>query len=233
MSRPGEGDAPDGGRVGAVQRLRTLDSCAVSDALDRLRLPGVVVGIPRRSGQGVVAGRVVTVKLGVPPDGAPPARHLCTAAIEAAGPDDVIVIEQRTGLDAAGWGGILALSAALRGVAGVVVDGPARDIDENQQLGFPVFARSLTSRTARGRIVEVAWNVPISVGDVTVSPGDHVIADGSAVVFVAAADLSRVLDAAESIAAREAAMAEAVRSGKSVAEVMGASYERMLTVPRE
>lgn len=178
-----------------------------------------------------MAGRVVTVKLGVPDAGAPPARHLCTAAIEAAGPDDVIVVEQRAGVDAAGWGGILALGATLRGVAGVIVEGPARDIDENQQLGFSVFARSLTSRTARGRIVEVAWSVPISVGDITVSPGDCVIADGSAVVFIAAADLPRVLEAAEAIAAREAAMAEAVRSGKSVAEVMGAGYEQMLQKP--
>ena len=73
--------------------------------------------------------------------------------------------------------------------------------------------------------------MPISVSDITVSPGDCVIADGSAVVFIAAADLPQMLDTAEAIAAREAAIAEAVRSGKSVAEVMGAGYERMLQRP--
>ena len=119
----------------------------------------------------------------------------------------------------------------MRGVAGVIVKNPARDIDESQRLDFPVFARALTSRTARGRIAELDWGVPISVGDIAVSPGDCVIADGSAVVFVVAADLPRVLDAAEAIAAREAAIAEAVRSGKSVAEVMGAGYEHMLQRP--
>jgi regulator of RNase E activity RraA len=212
----------------AVRRLRALDCCVVSDALDRLQLPGVVSSLSRRSGRGVLAGRVVTVKLGVSSNESPAPRHLCTAAIEASGPDDVIVVEQRTGLDAAGWGGLLSLAAKCRGVAGAIVDGPARDVDESERLEFPLFARAVTARTARGRIIEVGWNVPISVGDVTVATGAYVIADGSGVAFIAAHDLPRVLEAAEPIAAREAGMAEAVRAGASVAEVMGGGYERML-----
>jgi regulator of RNase E activity RraA len=215
----------------AVRRLRALDCCAVSDALDRLRLAGAVAGIPRRSGRGVLAGRVVTVTLGLPGGAGPSRRHLCTAAIEASGPDDVIVVEQRTGVDAAGWGGILSLAAKLRGVAGVIVDGPARDIDESERLEFSVFARAVTARTARGRIVEVAWGTPISVDGITVETGAYVIADASGVAFVAARNLPEVLEAAEAIAVREAAMAEAVRQGRSVADVMGAGYEAMLREP--
>ena len=76
-----------------VARLRRLDACAVSDALDRLKLSGVVPGIPRQSGTGPVAGVAVTVQLdtGPPPPGPP--RHLGTAAVEASGPDHVIVVE--------------------------------------------------------------------------------------------------------------------------------------------
>ena len=48
----------------AVRRLRRLDACAVSDALDRLKMKGVIIGVPRQSGQGRIAGRVITVKLG-------------------------------------------------------------------------------------------------------------------------------------------------------------------------
>ena len=83
-----------------VQRLRRLDACAVSDALDKLRLPGVVTGLPQRSGRGRIAGRAVTMKIGpgTPPPGPP--RHLGCSAIEAAGPDDVIVVEQRSGIEA-------------------------------------------------------------------------------------------------------------------------------------
>ena len=211
-----------------VDRLRRLDSCAVSDALDKLGLKGAVTGIHRFSTDRRISGHVLTVKL-EQDDGRPASRHLCTAAIEAAQAGDVIVIEQRTGIDAASWGGNLSLGAKVRGVAGVIVDGPVRDVDEGRLHDFPVFARDHTSRTARGRIVEVGTNVPITVGDVTVSPGDYVVADGSAVVFVAQGDIERVLDTAEAIATRENEMADRLRSGTPIGEVMGVRYETMLS----
>ena len=210
-----------------IARLGQLDSCAVSDALDSLGLTGTVTGIHRLSTDRRIAGRVLTVKLDRA-EGRSNARHLCTAAIEAASPDDIIVVEQRTGIDAASWGGNLAIGATMRGVAGVIIDGPARDIDECRELDFPVFARDHTARTARGRIVEVATNEPITVGEITVSPGDYVVADANAVVFVAERDIDRVIDAATSIMERERAMAKALRDQTPISQVMGASYEQML-----
>jgi 4-hydroxy-4-methyl-2-oxoglutarate aldolase len=204
-----------------------LDSCAVSDALDKLGLKGSVAGLHRFSTLCRIAGRVLTVKLDRA-EGRTNTRHLCTAAIEAAAPGDIIVVEQSTGLDAASWGGNLALGAKMRSVAGVIVEGPARDIDDCIRLDFPVFARSHTSRTARGRIVEVATGEPIMVGDVVVSPGDYAIADGSGVVFIAQSEVARVMETAEAIMEREEAMAQALREGTSISKVMGANYETML-----
>jgi regulator of RNase E activity RraA len=211
-----------------VERLSRLDSCAVSDALDKLKLAGVVTGLPPLSSPRRIAGRVVTVKLGVGTASSGSPRHLGTTAVEAARPGDVIVVEQRSGIDAGSWGGILTLGAKLRGVAGVIADGPVRDIDEAKGHDFPVFARACTARTARGRIVELATNAPVTIGDVSVAPGDYVIADGSAVVFVRSEDIERVLEAAELIAGREALMARALTAGSPITEVMGASYEHML-----
>jgi 4-hydroxy-4-methyl-2-oxoglutarate aldolase len=210
-----------------VSRLQRLDSCAVSDALDKLGLAGSVTGIHRYTTDHRIAGRVLTVKLGRA-EGRTNTRHLCTAAIEAANPGDIIVVEQSTGLDAASWGGNLAIGAKMRGVAGVIIEGPARDIDDCRKLDFPVFARTHTGRTARGRIVEVATGEPITVGDVVVMPGDYVVADGSAVVFIAESEIGRVLETAESIAAREEAMAQALREGVPISQVMGTNYETML-----
>jgi regulator of RNase E activity RraA len=211
-----------------VSRLNRVDACAVSDALDKLGLKGAVTGIHRFSTEHRIAGRVLTVTLRLDDGRSAASRHLCTTAIELARPGDVIVVEQRTGVDAAGWGGNLSLGAKLRGVAGVIVEGPARDIDESRDYDFPVFARDHTARTARGRIVEVATNEPITVGDIPVSAGDYVIADGSAVVFVARGDIERVLETAEAIVAREKAMVEQLHAGKPISQVMGASYETML-----
>lgn len=210
-----------------VARLSNLDSCAVSDALDKLGLPASVTGIHRFTTEQRIAGRVLTVKLDRA-EGRSNTRHLCTTAIDSAQPGEIIVVEQRTGIDAASWGGNLAIGAKMRKVAGVIVEGPARDIDDCRRLDFPVFARTHTARTARGRIVEVATNEPILVGDVTVSPGDYVVADGSGVAFVAEGEIERVLEAAEGIVAREEAMAQALRGGTPISQVMGANYETML-----
>jgi 4-hydroxy-4-methyl-2-oxoglutarate aldolase len=211
-----------------VARLRKVDCCAVSDALDSLSLKGVVSGLPQRAGEGRIAGQVITVKLGVGPaqGGAP--RHLCTSAIESGGSDNVIVVEQRTGIEAGSWGGLLSVGAKARGIAGVIVEGPTRDIDQAREMHFPVFARSLTALTARGRIVEQATDVPVKVADVTVAPLDYVVADRSAVIFIAAADIVRVLEAAESIVAREDEMAKHILAGTPIGSVMGGNYENML-----
>jgi regulator of RNase E activity RraA len=210
-----------------VQRLARLDTCAVSDALDRLGLPGAVNGLRPMWACPRAVGRVVTVKL-KRAGGERPARHLGTAAVEAAAPGDVIVIDHGGRVDAAGWGGILSLAAKVKGVAGVIVDGACRDVDESRDVQLPIYARAGTPVTARGRIVEESFNEPIRVGHVTVRPGDLVIADWSGVVFVGRERAEEVVRAAEGIAAREAQMAEAVRAGRSVVEVMGASYEAML-----
>jgi regulator of RNase E activity RraA len=213
-----------------VHRLRRLDACAVSDALDRLQLKGQVTGVPQRAGTAArIAGRVVTLKLhvGAPPPG--PVRHLGTTAIESAGTDDVIVVEQRTGRDAGCWGGLLTLGAKLRQVAGVVADGPVRDIDEARQYDLPVFSTALTALTARGRVVEAGTNVTIAPWGVEVAPGDYVLADSSAIVFIRADRVLEVLDTAEEIAFKEAAMARALMAGQSIGEVMGGHYEHMLS----
>ncbi|WP_374249798.1 RraA family protein [Thermomonas sp.] len=214
------------------RRLLRIDCCAVSDAMDKLGLKDQVAsGLAQRATTRRIAGRVVTYRLVAAAD-APPAagapRHLGTTAIELATAGDVIVVEQRTGIDAGSWGGILTLGAKVKGIAGVVADGPVRDIDEARAYGFPVYCRSLTARTARGRVAEVEVNGAVTIGGVLVNAGDYVIADGSGVAFIPATEAVRVLDAAEAIAAREAAMARALLARQPITQVMGADYEHML-----
>jgi len=209
-------------------RLAALDACAVSDTLDRLSLPPAVTGIRRLSGNRRIAGRVVTVEVAAGKPQGVSKQHLCTRAIEAAEPGDVIVIQQSTGVDAAGWGGVLSTGAAIAGVAGVIVEGPARDIDEAAGIDFPVYARSSTARAGRNRIHERDFNCPIRVGEVTVTPGDFVVADSSGVAFIPAARLEEVVGFAETIAEKERRMSEDLRKGLAITGVMGKDYETLL-----
>lgn len=211
------------------ERLSRLDACAVSDALDQLGLAASITGLAPLSVRRRVFGQVTTVRLaaGKAPEGSP-SRHLGTLAIETAAPEGVVVVEQSTGVVAAGWGGILSTAAAHKGLRGVIVEGPARDIDEATGLGFPVYARMATARTARGRIYEAETGGTIRVGEAEVCNGDWVVADSSGVAFIPAARIDEVLAAAETIAQREAQMAKAVLAGEPVSQVMGARYENML-----
>src|ERR1700686_4919273 len=92
----------------AIVRLAKLDTCAVSDALDRLGLPGAVVGIGPLWPCPRIVGRCVTVK--IKPAGLEKSRqHLCTSAIAVAAPTDVIVVDNGGRIDVAAWGGLLSL----------------------------------------------------------------------------------------------------------------------------
>lgn len=212
-------------------RLARLDACALSDASDKLGINACVTGLPPLSVARKVCGKVHTVKLVKAADAPPPSGkpvHLGSNAIMACAPGEIIVVEQNTGLDAGSWGGILSMGAKVRGIAGVIASGPVRDIDEAKQMDFAVYGPKCTAKTARSRVAEAATDVPVSIGGVTVEPGDYVLADGSAVVFLRAADAERVVGEAEKIARREAVMAKALMEGKPITEVMGADYEHML-----
>lgn len=213
----------------AAARLGKLDSCAVSDALDRLGLPGAVRGLAPLWACPRIVGRAVTVKI-KPAGLEKPTRHLCTSAIAAAARGDVIVVDNGGRVDVAAWGGLLSLAAQLKQLGGVIVDGACRDIDESRELKFPLYARAAVQVTARGRIMEQSCNEEIACAGVQVHPGDLVIADGSGVVFIPRPREAEVIAQAEALAEREAKMASAIRSGRSIVEVMeGMGYEAMLT----
>lgn len=212
---------------GLVERLRKLDTSAVSDALDRLQLPGAISSLTALSQTRRIAGVAITVQLNSANGTAAP-RHLCTAAVDASGPGKVIVIAHNGRTDVAGWGGILSLGAVFRKAEGVVIDGACRDLDESRELGLALYGRKSVPVTARGRIIETGWNEPVQMDGCKVAPGDLVIADGSGVVFIPRSRAEEIIEIAETVVAREQAMTVAVRAGKPLVEVMGMKYENML-----
>lgn len=210
-----------------VERLGKLDACAVSDAMDRAGRKGVALGLRALSSDKRIVGEAVTVQLG-PDDGRAAKRHLCTAAVEAAGPGKVIVIAHEGRTDVAGWGGLLSLGATVRGVEGVVIDGVCRDLDESREFGLPVYGKGAVPTTARSRIIETDFEVPVTLCGIGVKPGDLVIADASGVVFVPGEIAEEIVASAEMLAERERLMAADLRAGKPMSQVMGANYETML-----
>jgi 4-hydroxy-4-methyl-2-oxoglutarate aldolase len=202
-----------------LERLEKLDTTTVSDALDFLSLNGATVGLRPLWNCPKIVGRASTVQLG-PKTSSAPTVHLISPVIAAIDSDDKVLVIAG-GIDGVScWGDILANAAKVKGIRGTVIDGFARDIEPNEELGYPVYGRGVTMISARNRIVQVASGTSVNVAGVAVNEGDYIIADRCGSVFVPAGSIAEVLDLAERIQRRQDGMAAAVCSGRSVEEVM-------------
>ncbi|HTN72949.1 MAG TPA: RraA family protein [Methylomirabilota bacterium] len=211
-----------------IERLAKLDTCAVSDGMDRLGLKGATYGVRPMWPCPKIVGRAVTMKI-KPVGLEKPKQHLGTGPIVAANPGDVIVVDNGGRPDSSCWGGLLSLAAKTKGISGIVIDGACRDIDESREVGFPVYARAVIPMTARNRVMQESFNQEIQFAGAQVHPGDLIIADGSGVVVIPRSREEEVVKEAEAVAATEARMAEGIRQGLSVLEVLEKlGYESML-----
>ena len=113
--------------------------------------------------------------------------------LDEAAPGSVLVYVIEDGIETAGIGNLMATTAKVRGLAGAVIDGGARDVDEIQEIGFPVFSRSITPSTSVGRYVSVAKNMPVMCAGVMVRPGDWIVGDVTGVVVVPQESVGQVV----------------------------------------
>ena len=142
-------------------------------------------------------------------------------ALDLAPPGSVLVVDGGGVTDVILMGGLMSTRAQARGLAGAVVDGAVRDVDDIVALGFPVFSRGVCPRA--GTFAEIGeWATTICCGRVPVRPGDWVVGDSSGLVVVPAERLSEVREKTEAIHRREAALTPLLLAGKSFAEALAA-----------
>jgi 4-hydroxy-4-methyl-2-oxoglutarate aldolase len=135
-------------------------------------------------------------------------------------PGSVIVEVLEDGLDTAGIGNLMATTGKVRGLAGMVIDGGARDVEELEEIGFPVWSRSLTPATSVGRYVPVSKNVPVTCGGVVVRPGDWIVADKTGVVVVPVEALPQVLRLLRQYDEKETKMLPLIEETKSMGKAL-------------
>jgi 4-hydroxy-4-methyl-2-oxoglutarate aldolase len=140
-------------------------------------------------------------------------------AIERAPAGSVIVIDAGGAERGVSWGGTSTLAAMMKGLAGCVTDGTVRDLAEIQQKQFPIFATGTSLRAGlRGH---QGWiDIPVSVGEVPVNPGDFVLGDLDGVVVVPASRLEEVAALAVKQREDEDAREARLRSGEPLVDVL-------------
>jgi len=211
-----------------VVRLAHLDTATLSDALDRHGLAGQCHRILPRSPTFRMAGRAWTLRYG--PAGHPPGT--VGDYLDDIEPGTVVVLDNGGREDCTVWGDILTELASRKGIAGTVIDGISRDVSLCLELGYPVYSRGHWMRTGKDRVQVEATQVPVTIGQVRVCPGDLVRGDADGVVVIPRAFEDKVLAAAEQIQAAEDAIRAAVRAGASLRQAREAhGYHRLQTRP--
>jgi 4-hydroxy-4-methyl-2-oxoglutarate aldolase len=141
-------------------------------------------------------------------------------ALDDAPAGSVLMIDAGGTDRAAVWGGTSSLVCSQRGLAGCVTNGCVRDIDAVMAAGVAVYAAGIAPRGTLKN--HEGWrSIPISIGGVAVSPGDYVIGDSDGVVVVPAAVGAAMCALAEEQFQKEETRDARVRSGESLASIIG------------
>lgn len=130
-------------------------------------------------------------------------------------PADSVLVSVNPDSHVGHFGELTGNSAKARGCVGVILDGNLRDIEGLRDIGLQVFYRDLSPLNAIGRWEMIASQVPVTIGGVTISPGDVVIAEFDGVLVIPGSEAETVLIRAEEIVGSEALVREEMRAGGS------------------
>jgi 4-hydroxy-4-methyl-2-oxoglutarate aldolase len=191
-------------------RTVATGTSAISDALDRLGLPGSAHGIaPLADGQRM-AGPAFTVRYVAA--GSPPGT--VGDYIDEVPAGAVVVLDNAGRTDCTVWGDILTAVAAHRGLSGTAINGVCRDTHRALSIGYPIYSCGRFMRTGKDRVEVAEVGSVVNLGDVQVAAGDLVVGDDDGVVVVPAGRADEILGLAASISEREAAiLADALGGG--------------------
>jgi regulator of RNase E activity RraA len=198
-----------------LERAGRLDTATISDALDKLGIAGQCLGIKPRDPRFRMTGRAYTVLYG-PADAASPGT--VGDYIDDLEPGTVVVLDNGGREDATVWGDILTFLAHRKGLAGTVIDGANRDTHLSLELGYPIYSRSYSMRTGKDRVQVDAEQVPVTIGQARVLPGDLLRGDADGVVVIPASREDEVLEIAESIERAEEEIRGLIAAGKRLDE---------------
>jgi regulator of RNase E activity RraA len=195
-----------------LARMTHLSATHLSDAMDRLGIPGQCLGIMPLLRTFRLLGRAWTLRYG--PVGQDPGT--VGDYIDDLGPGDIVVLDNQGRMDATVWGDLLTFTASRRNVAGTVIDGVCRDIDRSIELNYPLYCRGNWLRTGKDRVRVEATQVAVSVGGVRVEPGDYLLGDGDGVVSVPLSRVEEVVTVSQEISDVEERIRDAVDQGKAL-----------------
>jgi 4-hydroxy-4-methyl-2-oxoglutarate aldolase len=151
---------------------------------------------------------------------APGDNTMVHAAVAHASPGDVLVLTSAEPTPVALVGELLATQAQVQGVAGILVDGAVRDLDELVAIGLPIWTRFVRAQGATKGVVG-KLDVPVVIGGAEIGPGDLVVMDCDGAMALPSERVDEVLPLALARAEHERAMRERYASGELSYDLQG------------
>jgi 3-hexulose-6-phosphate synthase / 6-phospho-3-hexuloisomerase len=203
---------------GRIKRTRDEETLALfllvsgPNVTDAMHRKGAMTGIFSVCGNVKMAGKAVTVHT-VGGDWAKPVE-----AIDTAKKGEIIVINNDGVTEVAPWGELATLSCLQKGIAGVVIDGAVRDVDDIRVMKFPLFAKAIVPNAGEPKgYGEI--NAEIRCAGQFVRPGDWIIGDESGVVVVPQERAYEIARRALEVRKNEERIREEIRRGSTLSTV--------------
>lgn len=195
---------PDADVIAQFARIPVANIC---DAMERASSMHPRIRLLSRPQQPGCAGAALTVKTRA---GDNLALH---KAIDIAKPGDFIIVDTEGDNFRSITGEIMIATMVRKKLAGLIIDGPVRDIDYIETLDFPVYATGTNPggpyKNGPGEV-----NVPVSCGGRAVMPGDIVVADGDGIIIIPRRDGKELLEKAKQVMENDQAKAALARDGQ-------------------
>ncbi|KAI1449276.1 RraA-like protein [Annulohypoxylon stygium] len=209
-----------------IRALQKYTTCDVSDALCKLKyrnggfLSGLTMWSPQRQdGPTKIVGPAYTVKYVPLDDPAPkhPNHYIDTVPKGA-----VIFVSCPPRTPNAVYGGLMSTRALFSGAVGSVIDGRFRDLQEQRELNYPIFARDVGTAPPAELLKVAAVNVPVKLQtdeqDMEIRPGDYLVADLNGVVVLPFELVGQVLPLMQKQVEADNRMAIEIKNGMSFVE---------------
>ncbi|TPX12177.1 uncharacterized protein E0L32_007063 [Thyridium curvatum] len=209
-----------------IKALQDYTTCDVSDALCKLKfrnggfLSGLTMWSPQRQdGPTKIVGPAYTVKYVRLDDPSP--KHP-THYIDSVPEGSVVFVSCPPKVPNAVYGGLMSTRAQASKAVGSVIDGRFRDLQEHRDLDFPIFARDVGTAPPYELVKVVGVNVPVKLQsedqDITINPGDYIIADMNGVVVLPKEYAVLALPLMKKQVDADSQMAVAIKEGMSFSE---------------
>lgn len=202
-----------------IAQYKELDTPSITDAMDRLGLTGGLLGIGAVVRGTKLCGQAFTVHY----TACGQIHGTVGDFLDDVEPGEVVVIDNGGRLYCTVWGDIMAYYATRRGVAGTIIDGVCRDVPVIDRLRYPIFTKGVYMVTGKDRVYVDAVNVPVTVSNVQVVPGDLMVADDSGAVVVPFDRVEDVLAVALEIEEKEQFIRDQLDKGMTLREARAVS----------